>query len=672
MVATCPIPEQEKMVSIGFDTPFAHQLNTNHVPTSEEQRTLQDLIRGSEEQIKVLDEEISRLQTRRQVLQQFVDLHRALLSPSRRVVADIWRMIFFESLPENDLGVCFRTTEEAPLLFTTICHSWREIALSTPTLWNSIHIYLPVPRRQEEVDDYYTSLLRGRKDGLKLWLDRSGALPITLSLATDSSYAGSEDLYFPPHWGPYPRPSDPYPPLTPNLRTQFTELLAQYSHRWKMVAFGKGVEALDLTPYERLTSNDLSSLESFHATGRLLDYEPNPEFGTTSRRNTPLANILTQARSLRRLRLTGETISEATLSLPLPWSNLTELYMPFTASETPRRIMQMLATECHSLITLSSDLHSPYEVTEAASAAPVPWPSLRSLHMKFRRDCFQFHDHGGAVHGHGTQAIPTSAFNTALMDTFGSVTLPDLARLSVGFADPNRSPYSNDDDVGPATFAIDKLPFEDLLQHCQFLTQLELSSPHIFCAETILRVLRPLEMLVSLSLGYKNVRSYRDDSWAYPMGHDEAAMSRGWLEQILKELLPPPSNPEHGSREGLSPVCPKLEELSVKRCSPKEIDLLVDFAMKKPGLRVLRVDFGGVFTPVMGSYMDMGKVKVLKEVRGGVTMEWKWDERYSDTRPQFRARDYPTCGMPGGSTQACPQTEEQVTAFPEFVSSRRM
>ncbi|KAJ8095565.1 hypothetical protein PM082_023095 [Marasmius tenuissimus] len=653
------------MDSIGFDTPFAHQLNTNHVPSSEEQRMLRDLIRGPEEQIKVLDEEISRLQTKRQALQRFVDLHRALLSPSRRVAADVWRLIFFESLPDNDLGLCVRTTKEAPLLLTTICHSWREIAVSTPTLWNSIHIYLPVPRRPEEVDDYYASTLRGRKEGLKLWLDRSGALPITISLATDSSYARSVDSNFPPYWGPYPRSVDPYPPLTPTLRTQFTELLAQYSHRWKTVVFDKGLEGLDLTPFERLASNDLSSLESFQATGRLLDYEPSTDFSASRRKQaSPLANILTQAQSLRRLRLTGEMISEDTLSLPLPWSNLTELSMPFTSSITPGRIMQMLATKCHSLITLSSDIASPYRIPESASAPPVQWPGLQSLRIEFGPGCFQFRHEG--THDSGIEAVP--AFNTVFMDTFKSVVLSDLNRFSAGFTEPNHFPYFNGDhEFDHITFAIDKLPFEDLLQHSHNLTQLELFSPHIFSVETILRVLQPLNMLLTLNLGHNKLRNSRGkvgDSWNL-----RGSMSRVWLERILEELLPPASpDPEHVFQGDISPVCPRLEELNVGTCSPGERDILVDFAMKKLCLKVLRVDFGHVLTLTIKDYMELGKVRVLREVRSGVMMEWKWAEQYADARPPFRALDYPTYGMPGGSTQAWP--EEQVTAFPDFTPRR--
>ncbi|KAK1220863.1 hypothetical protein PQX77_016342 [Marasmius sp. AFHP31] len=625
------------MDSIGIDTPFAHVLNTNHVPTSEERDELRDLIRAPEEQLQKLDEEISRLHARRQALQQFIDLHRSLLSPARRVPVDVWRSIFTECLPDNELGLCFRTTKEAPLLLTSVCRSWRETALSTPTLWRSIHIYLPVPHWPHDSNGSYISALRDRKERLKGWLDRSGALPLTISLATDASYGTYESLNH------LLRSSNTVDAI-PILQTEFTELLAQYSHRWRTVAFGKGVEALDLAPFERLTPDVLASLESYHGSGMLWDIELNtgPAAGIREKL-PPLVKILAQAQSLRRLRLANESISETTLSIPVPWSNLTELSMPtlHLASITPGRFMQMLATKCHSLITLSYDLGSSRRFDDVIPQenfdAPVQWPSLQNIRMAFEGPSFRF---DGVAPFDGDDAV-IATFDPNIADIFRSVVLPALSRFSIGFAE-YYIPYHNYEN-GPATFAIEKLPFEDFLQHSQVLTHLELLSPRIFSAAAILRVVRPLETLVSLNLGHKtpgHSKGPRDSGLTF-----QASWRRAWLERILQALLPSVSDLKSESQNGAFFVCPRLEEFNVGGCSSDETDILLDFAMKKLTLTVLRVDFGTVRTPEIGEFLESEGVRVLKDVRS-VVLDWRWDEQDSDMKPWFES---PTSGIPGES-----------------------
>ncbi|KAJ8095431.1 hypothetical protein PM082_023201 [Marasmius tenuissimus] len=175
----------KEFMEFSIETPFSHVLNTNYHPSTEERRSLQDLIRGPEEQIRQLDEEMSRLQVKRQTLKKFVDRHCALLAPFHRLPADIWRLVFIKTLPEQSLGLCTHTTKSSPLLLTTICRSWREVALSTPSLWTSFHIHLPIECSNIPSLDYVTRLYK-RKEGLKAWLNRSGSLPITVSLTVSN------------------------------------------------------------------------------------------------------------------------------------------------------------------------------------------------------------------------------------------------------------------------------------------------------------------------------------------------------------------------------------------------------------------------------------------------------------------------------------------------------
>ncbi|KAL0065402.1 hypothetical protein AAF712_007611 [Marasmius tenuissimus] len=294
-------------------------------------------------------------------------------------------------------------------------------------------------------------------------------------------------------------------------------------------------------------------------------------------------------------------------------------------SISPGRILQILATKCHSLITLSLDIGSSRhpllhdDRSQAVSATPVRWPSLQNLRVAFQGLCFRF----DGIDLNGDDAA-IATLDPIVVETFRSVVSPALSSFSLGLAE-YYIPY-NSYENGPATFAIDKLPFEDLLQRSQTLTHLELLSPRTFNAEAILRVLRPLEMLVSLNLGHKTLgrrKGAGDGGITF-----QAPWRRAWLKRILQALL--------SSASDLEPESQQDAFLA---------DILIDFAMKKLALTVLRVDFGTVRTPEIGSFLESEEVKVLKEVRS-VVLDWKWDEQDSDVKPWFES---PTSGIPGES-----------------------
>jgi len=64
-----------------------------------------------------------------------------------------------------------------PLLVTSICRTWRKIALSTPQLWNMIYLYM---KRVHDMDA--TGQL------VDTWLSRSGQCPLTLWLDSEYEY----------------------------------------------------------------------------------------------------------------------------------------------------------------------------------------------------------------------------------------------------------------------------------------------------------------------------------------------------------------------------------------------------------------------------------------------------------------------------------------------------
>ncbi|THU87164.1 hypothetical protein K435DRAFT_782564, partial [Dendrothele bispora CBS 962.96] len=150
---------------------FHSVLHTNHVPSPLEITEIHDLLRAPEQEIMQIDAEIAKLQSRRVVLDAFVAAHRALLSPIRRIPNEILAEIFVTCLPYSSVYHCPTTIDKTPLKFMSICKNWKRVALSTPRLWCRAYLV------GADVE-----LLKGQIRGIDMWLQRSGELPLSLSI----------------------------------------------------------------------------------------------------------------------------------------------------------------------------------------------------------------------------------------------------------------------------------------------------------------------------------------------------------------------------------------------------------------------------------------------------------------------------------------------------------
>ncbi|KAJ6544214.1 hypothetical protein B0H19DRAFT_898859, partial [Mycena capillaripes] len=119
---------------------FAPQLGTNYCPKDKEVLEIKALLVKPSHRLKRLDDEIADLQKaidklaeERNSLSAYVDAHKALISPARRLPLDIIQEIFIACLPTH--RNCAMSASEAPVLLGRICSSWRAISLSTPRLW---------------------------------------------------------------------------------------------------------------------------------------------------------------------------------------------------------------------------------------------------------------------------------------------------------------------------------------------------------------------------------------------------------------------------------------------------------------------------------------------------------------------------------------------------------
>ncbi|KAJ7024269.1 hypothetical protein C8F04DRAFT_1270458 [Mycena alexandri] len=101
-------------------------------------------------------------------------LHLTPFVPLPSLPAEILGEIFIDCLEEEMVSP---DTQSAPLLLCNVCRRWRDVALSTPSLWSSLAIHFPSHRR--------------RRNLYRNWLSRAQNTP--LSLCLDDSYIHSPD-----------------------------------------------------------------------------------------------------------------------------------------------------------------------------------------------------------------------------------------------------------------------------------------------------------------------------------------------------------------------------------------------------------------------------------------------------------------------------------------------
>ncbi|KAJ7113105.1 hypothetical protein C8R44DRAFT_797192 [Mycena epipterygia] len=127
-----------------------------------------DRINALDSQITVLRNSIRRLTLERYDLKSLLN---AYIYPVLTLPNELVSEIFFQSLSSDTPSDRSPSGPRSPLFLGHICRKWREIALSTPSLWTTIELRL---------DDAATHERQLRL--LELWLSRSGDCPLFISL----------------------------------------------------------------------------------------------------------------------------------------------------------------------------------------------------------------------------------------------------------------------------------------------------------------------------------------------------------------------------------------------------------------------------------------------------------------------------------------------------------
>ncbi|KAK1221257.1 hypothetical protein PQX77_015917 [Marasmius sp. AFHP31] len=604
---------------------FARVLHTNYNPSTKELNEIRHLVIEPQERIRRLNEEISRLQTERDELQRFVDGHLALAAPFRRFPADIWGEIFAHCLPVNKMNVAVCTVKEAPLLLTAICRDWREIALNTPRLWSSVHLSVSSPPPTTESDHLYHERQEATLQGMKLWLDRSGSRPLTLSIHIVDNTS---------------------PPMSPGefddestICSKLMNLLVGYSRRWKSLSLGSGVKPSHQRALEGLIADDVPLLETVHTgdvnlftdfhtffnglppiTGMPQVPEPRP---------APASKVLCKLSSLRSLHLQQGSMSS--LRISLSWSQLTKLTfnfrpMTFDSTPSPIAVLQKIAQACRSLVILTFRSHlSP----GGSPTDPINWSTLQELRLVFNGP---FCDYPGQPDPGLTGPFP---FLPHVKDIYSSIIAPQLLRLTLLLVDHRWG--------GPA---VDRdLPFHTLIKGAPHLTHLQIIGYHILGAEALSRCLQAAPSLtilklqpersprwVSCDMGYRALRMPLEDVIVPPPD---------WVPQLLASLN------ELGS-------CPQLEVLDCGRCRIEDVTSILEFFQDESRLsrmKEFRADMGELVVQQVHTMTSPSLSESLRSLRAahGISVDLKWGEIEPDLAPQWRMNPYSGLSVPATS-----------------------
>ncbi|KAF9462331.1 hypothetical protein BDZ94DRAFT_1166130, partial [Collybia nuda] len=274
-----------------MDSRFTSFLSANYVPTKDEVDEIRQLLVDPVDQLDQLDAELTRLQNsidmlylKRSQLHNDIVRHRNLIAPLRRIPEELLQEIFFRCLPvdHNAVMSCF----EAPLLFGRVCSQWRRVSLSTPRLWSSIHIVLPgdISPGDPSVAINQIPSIHG---AVKEWLDRSGGLPLSISLF-----------------------QVPYVYASQARMDELMSSLIQFSSRWKNVALI--LPSFLTSPLFSLSHKALPLLETFFFHSTTNGPSPLPE-------STPLD--IFQAPHLHTL----SSYQLGAIPQDMKWSQLTSL-----------------------------------------------------------------------------------------------------------------------------------------------------------------------------------------------------------------------------------------------------------------------------------------------------------------------------------------------------------
>ncbi|KAJ3516343.1 hypothetical protein NLJ89_g1194 [Agrocybe chaxingu] len=268
-------------------SPLEHLLEntTRYLPTPVEETQIRHAISEASVRLSEIDRtavQIQRLlrdlERERANVQEFANKHRVLVAPVWELPPEILSYIFTLALPLSPPSELSRRTLRPALVLAHVNQHWRNVALTTPQLWTTIHIDAPTLQHEPCMP--------------RLLIKRSGDCPLTLHVR---------------HHAPYSE--------------ETAELLVSLSPRWEHVALDISVVMME--GLSRIQGH-LPSLRSIEikAALRWTDDTPRAHLGFFS--NAPL---------LRHIAIASPFIPDYRI---LPWHQLTSYDGPVSVVDIPR------------------------------------------------------------------------------------------------------------------------------------------------------------------------------------------------------------------------------------------------------------------------------------------------------------------------------------------------
>ncbi|KAJ7181047.1 hypothetical protein C8R46DRAFT_941031 [Mycena filopes] len=342
-------------------SPFASKLGTNYCPVDDEVLQIRALLEAPLSRLKQLDDEIAGLQKaiddlaeERERIRSFVDPHKDLISPFRRLPLDVIQEIFVACLPTH--RNCVMSALEAPVILGRICSAWRSISLGTPRLWARLHIVEPSRSPGTwSSDAALEEKLAQRLETTKIWLERSGQCQLSIS------FQGAQVQEDPPQPGVAA-------PLA--KRHLFIDVIVSVAPRWENITLRAPSSVLEAL--SSLTEHDVPILRRF-------------EMSTSSGSpNGPSTFALLGAPRLKDFTFPAGAARNLR-ELPVRWGNLTYLCAGGfgDGSFSSLGVFELLAEcsqlrECRLHLSQSHGLSSP---PDGSASSRIQLPFLHSFHI---------------------------------------------------------------------------------------------------------------------------------------------------------------------------------------------------------------------------------------------------------------------------------------------------
>ncbi|KAJ3828651.1 hypothetical protein EV361DRAFT_387764 [Lentinula raphanica] len=388
-------------------SPFVGLMGTNYAPSADQLNNIKTLLVKPYAELERLEMEIARALCEKEKINNFVEAHRALMSPIRQIPDEVLGEIFVHCLPTDRNAI--RSLDEAPLILTTICRDWRRVALNTHRLWSSLHIFLP--------PDLSHQAMSRRMTGVRMWLGRSGTLPLSISLHTRSR----------PVHSPFKSATSPPPEFFINNAKLLIGTIASFCDRFGDLFLS--LPPLYLKMFDELSGSSFPVLQHFrvrdadvhNGTPSLWGYEEEND-------DVWFAPLLARTAVLKSLRVSDIHFpAGGYLDLPINWGNLTNLNLQSSANQglyTSDALTMIQRSpnlqHLHICFLLSLDHHP-----NSTPIGRIVLPHLRTMRFHFSPSRVSFEEN--------------DTFRSQVSSIFGSLSTPSLKLLSLSGWNGDRS-----------------------------------------------------------------------------------------------------------------------------------------------------------------------------------------------------------------------------------------